>query len=325
MELKQAARWALVSLTLIFVLAGVLFPPRQTASAQRALPPEAGEAPPESAGTPAPQPIPSNRDIRLLLADGSVVRLGLEDYVAGVVCAEMPAAFAPAALEAQAVAARTYALNRLSAGTHAGSGADLCDDPACCQGCALEPPAGWGAETEAYREKVRAAVSATAGEVLVTENGALIDAVFHASSLGYTAPAQAVWGAAVPYLVSVSTPETPETVRDLVERKTFALQELEELLGPGEIGEPVYESWGGVAALPVGEKTLGGVEVRRLLGLRSARFSLERGEGTVTFVTSGYGHGVGMSQQGANLLAQQGLSCGDILEHYYPGTHLEQI
>lgn len=129
----------------------------------------------------------------------------------------------------------------------------------------------------------------------------------------------------MPYLVSVSTPETPETVDDLVEWKTFTLQELEALLGPGEIGEPIYEDWGGVASLPVGSKSLGGVEVRRLLGLRSARFSLERGEGSVTFVTSGYGHGVGMSQQGANLLAQQGSSYADILAHYYPGTRIERL
>lgn len=320
MELKRAVRWALVSLTLVFVIAGVLFPPRETAAAQGAASPAPAPEP-----TPAPQPIPSSRDIRLLRSDGSVVRLGLEDYVAGVVRAEMPASFAPAALEAQAVAARTYALNRLAGGTHAGSGADLCDDPACCQGCALEPPAGWGSETQTYQEKVRAAVSATAGEVLLTQDGALIDAVFHASSLGRTAPAQAVWGSAVPYLVSVSTPETPETVDDLVEWKTFTLQELEALLGPGEIGEPIYEDWGGVASLPVGSKSLGGVEVRRLLGLRSARFSLERGEGSVTFVTSGYGHGVGMSQQGANLLAQQGSSYADILAHYYPGTRIERL
>lgn len=321
MEGKGAVAAALVSLALIFILTGVLFPFREGGRPTPLPPATKGErGSTDGWGTRALSS--GGQTLRLLLPDGQVAVLGLEDYIVGVLAAEMPAAFESAALEAQAVAARTYALARLGGGPHAPQ-ADVCADPTCCQAYAAEPPESWGAEAKTYTAKLRAAAEATQGQVL-TQDGALIDAVFHASSVGQTAPAQAVWGTEVPYLVSVSTPESVENVPDLQQEVSFSPQELEERLGPGEVGEIVYESWGGVATLEVGDRQLTGVEVRKRLGLRSTRFRVERRGDEVVFITSGYGHGVGMSQRGADLMAREGAGYQEILTHYYPGTLLEQ-
>lgn len=306
----------LVSLTLVFTVAGVFFSPRQGSQAAPAAPSRQTILQP-----PTQRPaIPSSQSVRLLLPDGQVALVGLEDYIYGVVCAEMPASFEPEALKAQAVAARTYALRKLSAEVHAPD-AQLCADYTCCQAYTAQDPESWGDQRAQYSAKVQQAVSATAGQVL-TRDGALIDAVFHASSAGATAPAQAVWGAEVPYLVSVSTPETAENVPGLQEERVFTAQDLETLLGSAELGDIIYEDWGGVASITVGKKALTGPEVRQRLGLRSARFSVERRGKDIIFTTLGYGHGVGMSQQGANLMAKAGSDYREILAHYYPSTVL---
>ncbi len=316
---KRTAAAGLVSLAAVFALAGVFFPPPPGAAAP--LPPVPGqlaaEAPDGQGG-----PLPSGQTLRLLLPDGQVALVGLEDYVYGVVCAEMPASFEPAALEAQAVAARTYALRRADSGVHSPD-AQVCADPACCQAYTAQDPESWGDQGAVYAAKLRAAVADTAGEVL-TQDGALIDAVFHASSAGATTPAQAVWGGAEPYLVSVSTPETVETVPDLRQERAFSDQELEALLGSAEIGAVTYGDWGGVSTVQVGGRALSGQEARQKLGLRSARFTVERRGEVTVFTTLGYGHGVGMSQRGADLMARAGADYREILAHYYPGTTLER-
>lgn len=325
---------ALVSLAAVFTVAGVFFRP---AAAK-----QAGQAPPlPSSGSPGQvRGVGRQRretpTVRVLLTDGTVETLALEDYVQRVVTAEMPASFESAALEAQAVCARTYALQQAQAGKHAAQEADVCADPGCCQAYAAHPPESWGADAPALSEKLRAATQATAGQVLRMD-GQLISAVFHASSQGATAPAQAVWGSAVPYLVSVSTPETPETVPRLESQVAFSPEEFRELFlakypqadlsGPPNTWFDALErgDWGGVTKLGVGGVTLSGGEARSLFGLRSTRFTVTAGEEAVTFQVTGYGHGVGMSQHGANLMAKDGADCATILAHYYPGTELGSI
>lgn len=320
MEGKGAVAAALLSLTLVFSLAGLLFPFRGDPPAAPTLGPPGAASPPPAVWDTTQSP--GGTTVRLLQSDGQVTTLDLEDYLVGVLAAEMPASFESAALEAQAVAARTYALSHQAKGPHLPQ-ADVCTDFACCQAYLAAPPESWGADTERYSKKLRSAVDATAGQVL-TQDGALIDAVFHASSVGQTAPAQAVWGAAVPYLVSVSTPETAENVPDLQQEAAFTPEELETLLGPGELGETVYEPWGGVATLAVGDRVMTGTQVRKALGLRSTRFRVEDRGDRIVFITSGYGHGVGMSQRGADLMAKEGATYQEILAHYYPGTTLER-
>lgn len=332
MTVPKEVAAALGCLAAVFIAAAAGFSPVQARQMGQA--PSAASPPPstqvrgvgrQSAGT----------SIRLLRADGTVETLPLEEYVQGVVTAEMPASFQPAALEAQAVCARTYALSRAQAAAH-GPEADVCADPGCCQAYAASDPADWGEKAEEYRGKLRAAVQSTQGQVLRSE-GKLISAVFHASSAGYTAPAQAVWGAAVPYLVSVSTPETPDTVPKLESEATFSAAEFRDaflakypeadLTGSpsGWFGSLEKADWGGVSTVTIGGVVLTGAQVRSLFGLRSARFDVTVGENAVTFHVSGYGHGVGMSQYGANLLAQEGQSCKDILAHYYPGAELGEL
>lgn len=292
-------------------------------------------SPSASPSGPAPLATLSHTDIRLLQADGQVVTLPLEEYVQGVVTAEMPAAFQPAALEAQAVAARTYALRRRSEGRHAPD-ADLCADPACCQAYTDHAPENWGADAPAYQAKLHAAVAATAGEVLTWE-GEPIQAVFHSSSYEYTAPALAVWGQAVPYLVSVTSPETAQDVPNFETEVTFTPDQFRALassLSPAPDLAPsptlwfsdlIRTTWGGVKQVDLGGVTVSGNDLRTLCGLRSTRFDIEAGENTVTFRVTAYGHAVGMSQYGANTLAKSGSGYRDILAHYYPGVTLETI
>lgn len=274
--------------------------------------------------------------IRVLLGDGSVASLPLEEYIWGVVAAEMPASFQPEALKAQAVAARTYAARQAQSGRHAG--ADVCADSACCQ--AYRPRQEllerWGDKGEEYAQKLAAAVAATQGEVL-RYNGNLITAAFHSSSDGATADALQVWGSAQPYLTSVSTPETEKEVPNFREEVAFSPEEFaalwtEKYPQAALEGEPEgwftkleRTAWGGVGSVTVGGVSVTGGEVRAALGLRSTRFTVTADGEKVRFTTTGYGHGVGMSQYGANVLAAQGQTYRQILAHYYTGTTLEPL
>lgn len=329
MQVPREILAGLVSVALVFTTAGAFFAPSGADGPPGSDPPSPETLPPQSAAGQGP-------DLRVLLTGGQVETMALEDYIYGVLSAEMPASFEPAALEAQAVCARTYALRQTQAGKHAADGADVCADPGCCQAYAAQDPEGWGADAPALSKKLHAAVDATAGQVL-RQDGGLINAVFHASSDGYTAPAQAVWGAAVPYLVSVSTPETADTVPRFESEATYTPGEFQglflsrypaaDLTGPPQGWFTGLEraDWGGVERVTVGGVTLTGAQMRSLLGLRSTRFNVDSGSDSLTFHVTGYGHGVGMSQYGAQLMALDGAGYRDILAHYYPGTELEPM
>ncbi len=270
-------------------------------------------------------------------ADGAVESLPLSDYLWGVVAAEMPASFQPEALKAQAVAARTYALRKGAQTTGNHPDAMVCDDYTCCQAYQTKEQAAadWGSQAAFYTDKIAAAVAATDG-LAVTYGGALIDAVFHSSSSGSTADAAEVWGSAVPYLKPVSTPEGEEvpnfhtTVTVPLSDFTAAIQGLHPEASFGEdytawFGQVRYTAAGAVAVLPAGGAQVTGIEYRTLFGLRSSRFQLTAGEDGVTFQVTGYGHGAGMSQYGANAMAAQGALFEEILTHYYTGCRVERI
>lgn len=274
--------------------------------------------------------------IRVLLADGQVAELPLEEYVWGVVAAEMPASFATEALRAQAVAARTYAARCAQSGKH--PGADVCADSACCQAyrSRADMMERWGENGPEYAGKLSDAVTDTAGEVLRYQ-GALISAAFHSSSDGATAEALQVWGSDAPYLTSVSTPETEDEVPNFKSREVFAPSAFaalwQEKYPQADLtGEPESwfsglerSDWGGVSRLTVGGVTVTGGEARAALGLRSTRFTVAVEGGEIAFTATGYGHGVGMSQYGANILANQGQTYQQILTHYYTGVTIEPL
>lgn len=260
-----------------------------------------------------------------------IKELELEEYLVGVVLSEMPASFELEALKAQAVAARTFAL---SSNKH--DDYDLCSDSACCQAWnsreVLENKLGVGAD--AYWNKVKQAVTETAGQVL-TYNGSLIDAVYFSCAGGATEDAVAVWGSNVPYLQSVSSDgedaapryESKVTV-DVAKFQTTLQAEFPDMALNGApstwLGEVLYTRGGGVDSMEIGHVFVSGTRLRTLFGLNSTAFTVSVNENCVVFDVKGFGHRVGMSQYGANAMAMEGKSYQQILRHYYSGVSIEE-
>mgnify|MGYP002552670997 FL=1 len=297
-----------------------------------------------AAGGPAAEPEPAapetaavhhDRDVTLTIQDGDTTeQMTLERYLTGVVRGEMPASFEMEALRAQAAAERSYVYYQLAAGRKdAHPDADFCTDHTCCSAYLSETAARekWGGDFAPWNTRVEQAVSDTDGQV-VLYNGRPILAVFHSSSAGRTAAAGDVWSGDLPYLVSVDSPEGEETVPNYYSTVTFTAAEAKEklLAAHPELklsGTP--DRWFGAAAengsgrvetVAVGGTDIEGTELRRIFGLRSACFTVAADSESVTFRVTGYGHGVGMSQYGANQLAREGKTWQEILEWYYTGA-----
>ena len=278
--------------------------------------------------------LPDSGHTLSILVDGQVQEMDLEQYIWGVVAAEMPASVEAAALKAQAVAARTYSLNK-AGGSPNHPEADLCTDYRCCQAWISreDAEANWGENAGVYADKITHAVADTAGQVVLYE-GQLIDAVFHSSSGDATLDAVEVWGGSVPYLQSVSSPEGEE-VPNYHSEATFTAQEFRDLFlaaqpeaaleGAPEswFGETVRTAGGSVHTIQIGGVSVTGTQVRQIFSLRSACFTVSCTEDAVTFSVTGFGHGVGMSQYGANAMAAAGNTYTEILEHYYTGVTVE--
>ena len=276
-----------------------------------------------------------DRDVTLTIQDGDTTeQMTLERYLTGVVRGEMPASFEMEALRAQAAAERSYVYYQLAAGRKdAHPGADFCTDHTCCSAYLSETAARekWGGDFAPWNTRVEQAVSDTDGQV-VLYNGRPILAVFHSSSAGRTAAAGDVWSGDLPYLVSVDSPEGEETVPNYYSTVTFTAAEAKEklLAAHPELklsGTP--DRWFGTAAengsgrvetVSVGGTDIEGTVLRRIFGLRSACFTVAADSESVTFRVTGYGHGVGMSQYGANQLAREGKTWQEILEWYYTGA-----
>ena len=278
-----------------------------------------------SAGEPAPDSI-------TVLTDGGAVTMDMQEYLVGVVAAEMPASFQEEALKAQAVAARTYAMYCALGQKH--GEAQVCTDYTCCQAWQSEEALRqkWGGDYDACSQKIRAAVEATAGQYLSYE-GQPVFAAFHSSSAGATEDCGQVWNPS-PYLVSVSSPETAEDVPNFVSTVDCTPLDFRDTLlyahpeadftgeESGWIGEVRLDGSGRVASAVLGGVSMKGTELRQLFGLRSTAFCLEYTGESFRFTVTGYGHGVGMSQYGANVMAREGGTYTGILAHYYPGTVL---
>ena len=229
------------------------------------------------------------------------------------------------ALKAQAVAARTYAIK---------TGADEDSDGQAYLSKA-ELKEKWGKSFNKYYDKIKDAVEETDGEILIYE-GEPILAVFHAQSAGYTRNAENVWNEALPYLVSTRS-EGDETAADFSISVEFTPEEVMERFSKaygvkfdGDDFMMQFEITGRspdgyVDTARVGDKTLSGNEVRTALALRSADFTVREVSGMMLFTTKGYGHGVGMSQYGANCMAEDGYGYREILEHYYTGATLAEL
>ncbi|MDE6285320.1 MAG: stage II sporulation protein D, partial [Bacilli bacterium] len=269
----------------------------------------------------APEVVPENKTyVTIYRQSGDVITVELEDYVVGVVAAEMPASFNIEALKAQAVIARTYAMKAIQRGTKltdTSSTQNYKDEGQLKQ--------SWGANFSSYYTKVKNAVLSTKG-LYLTYQGQVIDAVYHSTSNGKTEEAQNVWSNAFPYLVSVSSPGDM-TNKNFFSEVFLSYEEIGQKMGISITIDSVIEILSKTEGNRVGKIAIDGneftgVRVRSLLGLRSADFTFEKLDTGIKITTKGYGHGVGLSQYGANGMAAQGANYKEILTHYYQGVRL---
>ena len=253
----------------------------------------------------------------------------LDTYLVGVVLAEMPAEFETEALKAQAVAARTYTAKAMKTGGKHGDGS-VCTNASCCQAYIAEDTYLSEGGTEENLEKVRNAVLNTSGYVLTYEEE-LIEATYFSCSGGSTEEAAAVWGTDYPYLRAVSSPGE-ETAAHFSDTVCFTAAQFQEKTGCSLTGDPAgwfeteaYTPGGGIDTIVICGKRYTGVQLRQMLGLPSTAMTISAEGDTITIVTRGYGHRVGMSQYGADAMAVTGCNFIEILAHYYPGTELSRL
>ena len=267
---------------------------------------------------------------------GSVENLNLDEYLYGVVSAEMPASFEKEALKAQSIVARTYTIYKIihNAGKH--QEADICDDSGCCQAWISKEDRlnKWDEkERKSNWNKIVSAVKETKGKI-ITYNGEPINAFFHSNSGGSTEAPINVWGGSgYPYLQTVQTSgeeaytqyksEVNMQKQELIDKikskyQDFSINFEEE----NAIQILEYTKGNRVKTIKIGNKNLSGVEVRSIFGLKSANFGVKIDGDNIIFSVIGYGHGVGMSQTGADSLAKQGKNCEEIITHFYIGVEI---
>lgn len=275
------------------------------------------------------------------VTSGQVIDVPVKDYVIGAVCAEMPATFESEALKAQAVAAHTYAerqrLRELENPTPELCGAYFSNDTSKYQGYFTLNQAKqyYGENFDMYYKKISDAVGEVCDYVITYDNEPIISA-FHSMSPGRTESAENAWGASVDYLVSVdSSADTsaPKYLEETAYESDILREKLTSAFDGIKLGDDVG-TWiqiascsdsGTVLTASVGGKTVTGNEIRTALSLRSACFSVKAEGNSVIFTTKGYGHGVGMSQYGANSMAQNGSTWEEILKHYYVGCEVKAL
>ncbi|MEH7119925.1 stage II sporulation protein D [Neobacillus vireti] len=281
-------------------------------------------------------PTASNRDLDPAVsvavfrsAKRVIEKVPLEDYLVGVVAAEMPAEFKEEALKAQALAARTYIVNRLVNNDTMGvpKGAQVTDtqihqvfmnD--------AEMRRDWGQDYAWKKKKVIEAVRSTGGQIL-TYDGEPIDALFFSTGNGYTENSEDYWAGSIPYLRSVSSPWDKKSPK-FSNQKVLTVKQFEAKLGvhigsSSTIGKIVERTAGKrVGKVDFHGKVISGKDIREKLDLKSSDFSWQRKGNNIVITTKGFGHGVGMSQYGANGMAEDGANYKEIVKHYYKGIEI---
>ena len=335
----------ILPLSLAVLLLVLLLPLFLVSSPEAAVPVSAEQGDPNPAPTPY-SPESENQEVlldehlilRVLLGE-EVHEMTMAEFLEGVVAAEMPARFHQEALRAQAVAARTYTLHRmLVAPTPRHPEAYVCGSYACCK--AFHSPERlrerWGDSFEYYRARIVDSVRATDGMILLYDERPIL-AAFHAASYGFTETSGAIWGS-VPYLQSVRSFESEADVPRFYETVTMSFAEFRDIAQQGLPGTVLDENhvpyWitdlrhtesGRVESLAIGGVRVTGPEFRRLFGLRSTAVQFSFGPEELSITTGGHGHGVGMSQFGANTMANLGLDYGAILDWYYTGVTMGRM
>lgn len=263
---------------------------------------------------------------------GNVTEIDLDEYLFGVVAAEMPASYNEEALKAQAIASYTYMLFR--ANERSGEKYDVVDDSSTDQAFITRKEARekWGDNYDKYANKIDAVIKAVSGYVMVDEKDMPILAAYHNISAGRTESAKTVWGSEYSYLQPVDS-LGDLTAKQYLSEASLTPEEIAQKLTLPEndgspslwIGEIKTSDSGTVTEISFCEKTFTGGEIRSLLGLRSSVFTVNFDEGKFNFRVQGHGHNVGMSQYGANYLAEQGYTYIEILSWYYTGCKMKRL
>lgn len=274
----------------------------------------------------------------------SIRRMEIDEYIKGVIAAEMPAEFEIEALKAQAVASRTYTFARIKKmflpKDRRHENADVCTDHTHCQGWISKTDAirSWGDKGGEYWKKIEKAVNDTQN-IIITYKNNIINPVFHSNSGGRTENAHEVWkGDPVPYLKSVEsfeeeisdnfidmvTIEKSEFIRILKEKYPGIIIDGNNILE--DIRVKSYSEGGRVKNVIIGNIEIKGTDFRSIFSLKSSNFNIEKNDNdSIKITTMGYGHGVGMSQWGANYMAKEGSTYEQILKHYYSDVELKVI
>ena len=262
-------------------------------------------------------------EITVYRSNGSVINLNMTDYLIGVVSSEMPASFNLEALKAQSVLARTYALKAKQ------TGKKLTDTVSTQSYIDIDQMKNkWGNSFNTYYNKIKNAVENTNGEYL-SYNGNYIEALYHSTNNGKTESSLDVFGNYYPYLISVSS-EYDKNASSYLRTINMPLDTISNKLGLSLNSDSVisilsYTDGGNIKEININGNNFSGKKVRELLGLRSADFDISISDNNANITTRGYGHGVGMSQYGAEGMAKKGYTYKEILSHYYQNTNLKKL
>ena len=270
---------------------------------------------------------------------GQIEELPIDEYLYGVVSSDMPANFEIEALKAQSIVARTYTIYQIMNNSGKHPGADICDNSSCCQAWISkdERLSKWAPEeAESNWNKIVDAINSTSGKIITYQNKP-INAFFHSNSGGKTESSLNIWGGIdYPYLKSVETAGEEGYTQYSSEAKFTKeelLNKLKEKYEDCEIDYSQenciqileYTTSGRVKTIKFGNKEIAGTEARTILGLRSTNFTLTISGDEIIFSVIGYGHGVGMSQTGADALAKSGSNCEEIIKHFYTDVEIVEV
>lgn len=268
---------------------------------------------------------------------GEVEEVALDEYLYHVVSAEMPADYELEALKAQAVVARTYTIYKVKNKKH--DNADICDDSGCCQAWVSKEDrlARWEeSKRESNWQKIEQCVNETKGKI-ITYNNEPINAFFHANSGGTTELPVNVWGGSgLPYLQVVETAgeegysqyasEVELSNEELIEKLKTKYDDIQiDFANNEDIKILEYTDSSRVKTVKFGNHEISGVEARSIFGLKSTNFEIIKEADKIKFSVKGYGHGVGMSQTGADTMAKQGSNYEEIINHFYVGVEIKEI
>lgn len=272
--------------------------------------------------------------VKLYITDtGKIKEIPLEEYVTGVVLSEMPAAFDEEALMAQSILARTYVISKKLKPCSKTDKADICDSTHCQVYTNPEDKkSAWGSKADEYYEKIKSAVEKTKGLIVSYEGVAIQYPQYFAISSGKTEEAESVFSIDIPYLQSVESPgeedapkyESAQTytkskfiniIKNNVSGSNLTINNIESAIKilSRNVGDTVKE-------IKIGDSVLTGIEFRQIFGLNSANFTITFNGDNVTINCKGYGHGLGMSQWGANAMAKNGSNYKEIITHYFQGS-----